>query len=78
VRAGAAIRNLLELDLKRRDIMTREAFENAMWCLLLGGSTNAVLHLIDGAGGWVASHRRFSGGEQPRAAAGDFKPAASM
>ena len=29
-RAGAAIRNLLELDLKPRDIMTREAFENAM------------------------------------------------
>jgi dihydroxy-acid dehydratase len=47
VRAGGAIRNLLELDLKPRDIMTREAFENAMVIVsVLGGSTNAVLHLI--------------------------------
>jgi dihydroxy-acid dehydratase len=47
VRAGAAILNLLELDLKPRDIMTREAFENAMVVVAaLGGSTNAVLHLI--------------------------------
>ena len=47
LRAGAAIRNLLELDLKPRDIMTRAAFENAMVLLTaLGGSTNAVLHLI--------------------------------
>ena len=46
-RAGAAILNLLELDLKPRDIMTREAFENAMVMVAaLGGSTNAVLHLI--------------------------------
>ena len=46
-RAGAAIRNLLELDLKPRDIMTREAFKNAMVVVsVLGGSTNAVLHLI--------------------------------
>jgi dihydroxy-acid dehydratase len=46
-RAGAAIRNLLEMDLKPRDIMTREAFENAMVVVAsLGGSTNAVLHLI--------------------------------
>ena len=47
LRAGAAVRNLLELDLKPRDIMTREAFENAMVLVMaLGGSTNAVLHLI--------------------------------
>jgi len=47
LRAGAAIRNLLELDLKPCDIMTREAFENAMVLVnVLGGSTNAVLHLI--------------------------------
>jgi len=47
VRAGAAIRNLLELDIKPRDIMTRAAFENAMVLVtVLGGSTNAVLHLI--------------------------------
>lgn len=46
-RAGAAVRNLLELGLKPRDIMTREAFENAMVIVsVLGGSTNAVLHLI--------------------------------
>jgi dihydroxy-acid dehydratase len=45
--AGAAIRHLLEIDLKPRDIMTREAFENAMVIVMaLGGSTNAVLHLI--------------------------------
>ncbi len=46
-RAGPAIRKLLELDLKPRDIMTREAFENAMVLgTALGGSTNLVLHLI--------------------------------
>jgi dihydroxy-acid dehydratase len=45
--AGATIRKLLELDLKPRDIMTRAAFENAMVLVtVLGGSTNAVLHLI--------------------------------
>ncbi|MEN8108666.1 MAG: dihydroxy-acid dehydratase [Pseudomonadota bacterium] len=45
--AGTAIYNLLEQDLKPRDIMTREAFENAMVLVIaLGGSTNAVLHLI--------------------------------
>jgi dihydroxy-acid dehydratase len=45
--AGAAIRKLLELDLKPRDIMTRPAFENAMVLMTtMGGSTNAVLHLI--------------------------------
>jgi dihydroxy-acid dehydratase len=46
-RAGAAIHKLLELDLKPRDIMTRPAFENAMVLMTaMGGSTNAVLHLI--------------------------------
>ncbi|HEY4288618.1 MAG TPA: dihydroxy-acid dehydratase [Puia sp.] len=45
--AGAAIRNLLEKDIKPRDIMTRKAFENAIVTIMvLGGSTNAVLHLI--------------------------------
>ncbi|NND02912.1 MAG: dihydroxy-acid dehydratase [Acidimicrobiia bacterium] len=45
--AGAAIRNLLELDIKPLDIMTRSAFENAMVITMaLGGSTNAVLHLL--------------------------------
>jgi len=47
VRAGAAIRHLLENDIKPRDIITREALENAMAIVMvLGGSTNAVLHLI--------------------------------
>jgi len=47
VRAGAAIRLLLERDIKPRDIMTRTAFENAMVVIMaVGGSTNAVLHLI--------------------------------
>ncbi len=46
-RAGAAVRHLLEQDIKPRDIMTRAAFENAMVVVMaLGGSTNAVLHLI--------------------------------
>jgi dihydroxy-acid dehydratase len=45
--AGTAIRLLLEKDIKPRDIMTRHAFENAMVVVsALGGSTNAVLHLI--------------------------------
>lgn len=47
LRAGMAIRNLLEHDIKPRDIMTRKAFENAITIVIaLGGSTNAVLHLI--------------------------------
>src|SRR6201996_2862983 len=47
VAAGKAIRVLLERDIKPSDIMTREAFENAMVVIMvLGGSTNAVLHLI--------------------------------
>ena len=46
-KAGQAIKTLLELDLKPRDILTREAFENAMAIVsALGGSTNAVLHLL--------------------------------
>lgn len=46
-RAGAAILELLKKDIKPRDIMTRAAFENAMVTVMaLGGSTNAVLHLI--------------------------------
>ena len=46
-RAGKAILHLLEKDIKPRDIMTRAAFDNAMVVVIaLGGSTNAVLHLI--------------------------------
>ncbi len=45
--AGKAILNLLEKDIKPRDVMTRKAFENAITLVMvLGGSTNAVLHLI--------------------------------
>jgi dihydroxy-acid dehydratase len=45
--AGKAIRVLLEKDIKPRDIMTKKAFENAIRIVIvLGGSTNAVLHLI--------------------------------
>src|SRR6059058_1193366 len=44
---GAAIKLLLEKDIKPKDIMTRKAFENAITIIMiLGGSTNAVLHLI--------------------------------
>jgi len=46
-RAAAAARLLLERDIKPRDVMTRAAFENAMVVIMaLGGSTNAVLHLL--------------------------------
>ena len=45
--AGKAIRLLLELDIKPTDIMTRKAFENAVAVIMvLGGSTNSVLHMI--------------------------------
>ncbi len=45
--AGKAIKILLEKDIKPSDIMTRKAFENAITVVMvLGGSTNAVLHLI--------------------------------
>ncbi len=47
VDAGKAIRLLLEKDIKPRDIMTRKAFENAITMVaVLGGSTNAVMHII--------------------------------
>ncbi len=46
-RAGAAVRLLLERDLKPRDILTRKAFDNALALVMaVGGSTNAVLHLL--------------------------------
>jgi dihydroxy-acid dehydratase len=46
-RAGAAALNLLKLGIRPRDIMTRKAFENAITLVIaLGGSTNAVLHLL--------------------------------
>jgi len=46
-RAGAAVLNLIEKNIKPSDIMTRKAFENAITLIItLGGSTNAVLHLL--------------------------------
>jgi dihydroxy-acid dehydratase len=46
-RAGAAVRMLLERDLKPKDILTRKSFENALTMIMaVGGSTNAVLHLL--------------------------------
>ena len=45
--AGAAVLHLLEKGIRPRDIMTRKAFENAITVVIaLGGSTNAVLHLL--------------------------------
>ncbi|MDX6765267.1 MAG: dihydroxy-acid dehydratase [Candidatus Methylacidiphilales bacterium] len=45
--AGAAVLNLIKLGIRPRDIMTRKAFENAITVIMaLGGSTNAVLHLL--------------------------------
>ncbi len=46
-RAGAAVVKLIERGIRPRQIMTRRAFENAITvCIALGGSTNAVLHLL--------------------------------
>ena len=47
VKAGEAVMKLIDMNLCPRDIMTREAFENAITVVMaLGGSTNAVLHLL--------------------------------
>ncbi len=47
VRSGQAVMRLLDADIRPRDIMTRKAFENAITTVMaLGGSTNAVLHLL--------------------------------
>src|SRR6185503_9004072 len=46
-RAGAAVMELIQRNIRPRDIMTRKAFENAITVVIaLGGSTNAVLHLL--------------------------------
>jgi dihydroxy-acid dehydratase len=45
--AGAAVKNLLEKNIRPSDIMTKDAFHNAITTVMaLGGSTNAVLHLL--------------------------------
>ncbi len=72
-RAGAAMLELLKADIKPRDIMTRAAFENAMVTVMaLGGSTNAVLHLIAMARsvGRGTDHRRFPKCQRPHSLSG--------
>ena len=71
--AGTALRHLVENDIKPSDILTRKAFENAITVVMaLGGSTNAVLHLIAmaKAADVPLTHRRFPGDFRPNAAAG--------
>tara|TARA_B100001027_G_scaffold30810_1_gene18338 strand:+ start:18088 stop:19749 length:1662 start_codon:yes stop_codon:yes gene_type:complete len=47
IRSGSAIKNLLDNNIVPKDIMTKHAFENSIACVIaLGGSTNAVLHLL--------------------------------
>lgn len=47
LQAGKAVRHLLEMDIKPSDILTRRSFENALTLIMaLGGSTNAVLHML--------------------------------
>ena len=47
IKIGDAIKNLMEKDIKPKDIMTRKAFENALrLIMILGGSTNATMHII--------------------------------
>ncbi|WP_126970509.1 dihydroxy-acid dehydratase [Gynurincola endophyticus] len=75
--AGKAIRILLEKDIKPSDIMTREAFENAITVIMvLGGSTNAVLHMIAMAKsvGVELSQDDFQANSDRIPVLADFKP----
>lgn len=75
--AGKAILNLLEKDIKPSDIMTRKAFENAITIIMiLGGSTNAVLHLIAMAKsvGVAISQDDFQAISDKTPVLADFKP----
>ena len=75
--AGKAIRILLEKDIKPKDIMTRKAFENAITLIMvLGGSTNAVLHLLAMARsvGVNLSQDDFQGISDRTPVLADFKP----
>ena len=77
IAAGKAIRNLLEKDIKPSDIMTRKAFENAITVIMvLGGSTNAVLHLIAMAKsvGVVVTQDDFQAISNRVPVLADFKP----
>ena len=75
--AGKAIRLLLERDIKPKDIMTRKAFENAVAVIMvLGGSTNAVLHMIAMAksGGVSFTQDDFQAISDKIPVLADFKP----
>ncbi len=75
--AGKAILNLLEKDIRPCDIMTRKAFENAITVIMiLGGSTNAVLHLIAMAKsvGVTLSQDDFQAISDKTPVLADFKP----
>lgn len=75
--AGKAILNLLEKDIKPKDIMTFKAFENAITVIMiLGGSTNAVLHLIAMAKsvGVVVTQDDFQRISDKTPVLADFKP----
>jgi dihydroxy-acid dehydratase len=77
IEAGKAIRILLEKDIKPSDIMTREAFENAITVIMvLGGSTNAVLHMIAMAKsvGVELSQDDFQANSDRIPVLADFKP----
>ena len=80
VAAGKAIRVLLERDIKPRDIMTRQAFENAFTiACATGGSTNAVLHLIAMARsvGIILTMDDFQAISNRTPLLADFKPSGS-
>ncbi len=75
--AGNYLQRLLELDLKPRDILLREAFENAMVLItVLGGSTNAVIHLIAiaSAAGVKLTLEDFQAVSRKTPVLGDLKP----
>lgn len=75
--AGKAIRNLLEKNICPRDIMTKEAFENAITLIMiLGGSTNAVIHMIAMAKsvGIAVTQKDFQRISDKTPVLADFKP----
>ena len=81
LRAGEAVMNLLHLDIKPRDIMTEKAFHNAMvMVMVLGGSTNAVLHLIAMAKsvGITLTLKDFQNISDSTPVIADLKPITSM
>src|SRR5262249_42232235 len=75
--AGQAVVKLIEKNIRPRDIITRKSLENAYTLVLaLGGSTNAVLHLMaiarEAAGPWTLADFDRLGGKVPHLA--DLKP----